>query len=544
MYNNNQLTKNSYQLNQSWEHLRLFNYYRGFLALLFLTLFISGWTELIIPRQYYQPVLYYSTTVIYAFLCITYMALIQQRKPDLALQAGIQLCIDTIIMIVYIHASGGIRSGLGMLLIINVSASSLFLPRILTLLFAAFCGLAILGEQLYSQYNIVNYNPAYTQAGILGILFFAVAYFTSSIYTKITQSEAFANQQSLELETVVQMNEHIIQSMRTGIMVVGPDGKVFMTNQAAINLLGDVAINSKSTLGNILSSLEQAFRNWKQNPGQSQSAIRQSHGLPDLQPGFSMIEPHKGPDSRTLIFLEDASQLNQRFQQVRLASLGRLTASIAHEIRNPLAAIHHAAQLLEETKIEADDAKLTNIISTQVERLNTLVENVLQLSRQQHGTPQSLNLKSWLINFKEEFYTSHGLNENQITVNYDQVSLFILFDSNQLHQVMWNLCSNAINHSGVNKAEVHITVQEGITKESERPYIDIIDNGSGIPEEVQEQIFEPFFTTDVKGTGLGLYITKEVIESNRAKIHHIALPGSGACFRIYFLKAAAKQTDR
>jgi len=296
-------------------------------------------------------------------------------------------------------------------------------------------------------------------------------------------------------------------------------------------------------LGNILPSLEQAFNNWKEHPDQSQSAIRQSHGLPDLQPGFSKIEPHRGRDSRILIFLEDASQLNQRFQQVRLASLGRLTASIAHEIRNPLAAIRHAAQLLEETRMDTGDAKLTHIINTQVERLNTLVENVLQLSRQQHGTPQRLNIHNWLINFREEFCLSNGLADSQITLDHGQESLSILFDSNQLHQVMWNLCSNAVNHSGVDKADVQIAIEGGITEESGRPFIDIIDNGTGIKKDIQEQIFDPFFTTNAKGTGLGLYITREVIESNRAKIHHIDLPDRGACFRIYFLKAPADDTN-
>lgn len=537
---NKQYSKSDYQLNRSWGHLHLLNYYRGFLALLFLTMFLNGWTELLIPKQYYKPVLFYWTTTTYALLCIAFMAIIPRRIPSLTIQATAQLCIDVLILIAYIHASGGVRSGLGMLLIINVSASSLFLPRIRTLLFAAFTSVILLAEQLYSQYSIVGYEPAYTQAGILGILFFAFAYFTSTTYTKITQSEDFASQQSIELDTVVQMNEHIIQSMRTGIMVVSPQGKIFMANQAAINLLGDITINKNGTLKKVLASLDQAFIHWKESPDQQQTAIRQSHGLPDLQPGFSRIEPHKGDDSRVLVFLEDASQLNQRFQQVRLASLGRLTASIAHEIRNPLGAMQHAAQLLQESDLDTSDIKLTNIINTQVERLNTLVKNVLQLSRQQHGTPTGLNLEHWLKQFREEFYTSNGLSDNQIILNVPD-TINVLFDADQLHQVMWNLCSNAMNHASIDKSELIIRIEAGLSPDAERPYIDIIDNGSGIPEDIQENIFDPFYTTNTKGTGLGLYITKEVIESNRAKIHHIAIPDSGACFRIYFLEAPAQK---
>ena len=267
MYEANiQKLKSEYQLNRRWSHLRLLNYYRGFLSLLFLTLFLNGWTELLIPQAFYQPVLFYWTTLIYAFLCISLMAIIPSKVLGVTTQAVIQLSIDIIIMIAYIHASGGVQSGLGMLLIINVSASSLFFPRIQTLLFAAFTSLAILAEQLYSQYNLLNYEPAYTQAGILGILFFAFAFLTSNIYTKLTRSEEFASQQSLELETVVQMNEHIIQSMRTGIMVVSPKGKVFMVNQAATSLLGDIVINRNRTIHQILPSLDEAYIHWKEYP--------------------------------------------------------------------------------------------------------------------------------------------------------------------------------------------------------------------------------------------------------------------------------------
>lgn len=543
MYGIETQQKTAYQLNRSWLHLRLFNYYRGFLALLFLTLFLNGWTDLLIPKQYYNPVLFYWTTFTYALLCITFMASISLKKPDITVQAIIQLGIDTFIMIAYIHASGGIRSGLGMLLIINISAASLFLTRTMTLSFAAFSSLAILAEQLYSKYTLFNYDPAFTQAGILGILFFIFAYLTSHTYAKITQGEEIASQQSMELETVVQMNEHIIQSMRTGIMVVSPNGLITMANHAATSLLGDKALTIHSTLSSVLPSLDVAYRNWKDNPSQPQTAVRQRQGLPDLQPGFSKIEPQKGKNSRTLVFLEDASQLNQRFQQVRLASLGRLTASIAHEIRNPLAAINHAAQLLQESELDNADAKLTHIINTQTERLNTLVENVLQLSRQQHGSPHSIALKHWLEHFREEFIPSQGLNSNQIDIDIQPESLEILFDSDQLHQVMWNLCSNALNHSGQSINELHIQIKGGTKNDTERPYIDITDNGSGIQADIHEHIFDPFYTTNTKGTGLGLYITKEVIESNRAKILYVDLAESGACFRIYFLEAQHADDD-
>jgi len=235
-----------------------------------------------------------------------------------------------------------------------------------------------------------------------------------------------------------------------------------------------------------------------------------------------------------LIFLEDATQIAQRFQQIKLASLGRLTASIAHEIRNPLAAINHAGQLLGETTRDEADTKLTKIINTQVKRLNSIVENVLQLSRQQRGKPETINLYQWLIHFREEFIATHQLLAYQIQIKIIPDSIEILFDSSQLHQVLWNLCSNAINHSGMELSNIMISIQGEIDNHIKQPYIDIIDNGYGIDKETQTHIFEPFFTTSSEGTGLGLYITKEVIESNRAKIRFISPQTGGTCFRIYF----------
>ena len=219
---------------------------------------------------------------------------------------------------------------------------------------------------------------------------------------------------------------------------------------------------------------------------------------------------------------------------MKLASLGRLTASIAHEIRNPLAAINHAGQLLGETSIDASDKKLTGIINIQAKRLNNIVENVLQLSRQQRGTPEAINLYQWLIQFRDECVATHHLQVSQIQVQIDPQSIEILFDSNQLHQVMWNLCSNAINHSNRQHSTIMINIQGKIDGNTSQPYIDIIDNGPGIDKDTQALIFDPFFTTSSEGTGLGLYITKEVIESNRAKIRYISPPAGDTCFRIYF----------
>ena len=523
-----------------WYRLRLFNYFRGLLALFFITIYINDWLPRLIPAEFLHGALYISTSVAYLIASIIFAIGIKAKKPGIDNQVVVHTLVDIICIIILMHATGGIRTGLGMLLIISPSMTSLFLRKRITILFASIAALAVISEQIYSQLFYTRYTPAFTQAGLLGILIFISAFLTIYTTRKLKESEKIAAQASSELETIVQMNEQIIKGMRTGIIVMQNNGKILMANNAALELLGNITINADTRLDKVSTDLYDRFLEWHNNATQNHKPILQAQGLPALQPGFSHVDQSDHSvdkqEGRTLIFLEDAAQLTQRFQQVKLASLGRLTASIAHEIRNPLAAINHAGQLLEETSTDIADKKLTTIINTQVKRLNSIVENVLQLSRQQQGTPESINLYPWLVQFREEFITTKNFQAYQMQIQIEPQDITILFDSSQLHQVMWNLCSNAIHHSNMEISNIMIHIRGGIDKETGQPCIDIIDNGTGIDKETQIHIFDPFFTTSSEGTGLGLYITKEVIESNRAKIRHISPPSGGTCFKVHFQK--------
>ncbi len=522
----------------TWYRLRLFNYFRASLALFFIAIYLNGWLLPLIPSGFAHAEIFITTSIIYFVASLFFTAGIIRQKPGLNTQVIIHTLVDISCIIILMHATGGIRTGLGMLLILSISMTSLFLHKRVTILFAAISALAVIAEQIYSQFAYTDYAPAFTQAGLLGILIFITAILSAHTARKIKESEKLALEANQELETIVQMSEQIIRNMRTGIIVIKNNGLILMTNNAALELLGQTALAPQSRLKDISIDLYDRFIDWNNNAIQNHQPIQQPQGLPDIQPGFSHIDqsliPHEKLQGRTLIFIEDATQLTQRFQQVKLASLGRLTASIAHEIRNPLAAINHAGQLLGETSKDASDKKLTDIINTQAKRLNGIVENVLQLSRQQRGTPDALKLHQWLMQLREECLSTHNLQPRQIQIEIKPQDIEILFDSSQLHQVMWNLCSNAINHSHVEHADIMINIQGEIDHMMGQPYIDIIDNGPGIDEETQTHIFDPFFTTSDEGTGLGLYITKEVIESNRAKIRHIPTPAGGTCFRIYF----------
>ncbi|MEW8525719.1 MAG: ATP-binding protein, partial [Candidatus Thiodiazotropha endolucinida] len=234
-----------------------------------------------------------------------------------------------------------------------------------------------------------------------------------------------------------------------------------------------------------------------------------------------------------LIFLEDTSQITREAQQMKLASLGRLTASIAHEIRNPLGAISHASQLFDESpNLNPADQRLTEIIKTNTARVNQVIENVLQLSRRDPGKPQNIQLKPWLERLIAELIKHQGFESKELFLQIEPANTEINADPEQLRQIVANLINNAREHGPKDGLKVHVI--GGITQEFNHPVVDIIDNGPGIDPKVARQIFEPFFTTRSAGTGLGLYIARELSESNHIRLEYIPGPTGGSCFRLHF----------
>ncbi len=520
--------------NLTWRPLRHFNLYRFGLALFLLLFFYSDILEDFLGSHY--PNAYFITAFIFLLSSLIYIQLGNRQQPRFESQVILATCTDILLITLMMHFSGGVSSALGMLLVINIAATGTFLRSRDSFLFAALASLAILVEESYSVLHGLVATTTYSTAGILGMVLFASSLLASTLRRRAIESEAIASQQAEDLLKLEKLNEHIIQNMRTGILVVNHQGLIRMANHSAEALLGIESVHTNQQLQQILPELASRLTDWQKQPQLHQPAIHQEQGLPDIQPGFRQLDTSSSHPDDVLIFLEDATQLNQRFQQMKLASLGRLTASIAHEIRNPLSAINHAAQLLNESELDTADTKLTQIITTQVQRLDKVIENVLQLSRQETTQPQAINLQQWLVDFKEEFCQSHQLTTEQLLTEFKTEHLTILFNPSHLHQVIDNLCSNAIRHHDKAHAEILIQIRAGYDETLDQPYLDIIDNGPGISQEQAIQIFDPFYTTSAKGTGLGLFISKEIIESNRAKIRYLEQP-VGSCFRIHFLTA-------
>jgi len=235
----------------------------------------------------------------------------------------------------------------------------------------------------------------------------------------------------------------------------------------------------------------------------------------------------------SVLFIEDTSRSREQAQQLKLAALGRLTANIAHEIRNPLAAISHAAELLNEEKRADDRERLTRIIHDNTQRLERLVTDVLQLNRRDRVAAERIALGPWLAEFLAEFNANAALPPGRIALDAARDER-IAFDREHLRQVLWNLLRNAVHHAGAGSGAVRI-VPRGY---ADRVELSVIDNGPGVPASSQGQLFEPFFTTDSKGTGLGLYLARELCAANQATLEYVDdMPG--AHFRILCRAAAA-----
>jgi len=235
-----------------------------------------------------------------------------------------------------------------------------------------------------------------------------------------------------------------------------------------------------------------------------------------------------------LIFLEDTSLIEEKVQQSKLAALGRLSASIAHEIRNPVGAMSHAGQLLGESlHLTGDDRRLTEIIRTNAERVSAIIDNVQRLSRREAARLESLPLAAWTQEFRQEFCQTMQWPAARLTVSGTGPEVEVRVDPDQLRQIVWNLCENALKHAIGDSPDGTLEIRHGRMVGSDRPFLEVADRGSGVAPEQAERIFEPFYTGG-RGTGLGLFLARELAQTNGATLLYEPRVGGGSVFRVVF----------
>jgi len=521
---------NETYFHETWKPLQYLNIYRLSLTLLIVTLNATDLTPS--PLGIHNPQMFQNICLIYLGISAANAFGINYRWPAFGIQVHLHVLSDIAAISLLSYTSGGVESGLSILLIASIAGASMLTTRRTAIYFAAIAAIAVLSEQVFSTLNDSHPVTGYTQAGLLGAAFFATALLAHTLASRLRESEALAEKRGIDLENMAQLTEYIIQRMQTGIMVVDSHHKIRLINESACHLLdlnnGDVT----GKVGKLVPELATQLNNWWASSSYRSPIIRSSDTSPEVQPRFARLG--KSLSSGTLIFLEDTASMSQQAQQLKLASLGRLTASIAHEVRNPLGAISHAGQLLaESSNLDTADGRMTEIIQEQSQRVNTIIENILQLSRRDPSYPEELLLLPWLTQFIDEFCNSNQITADTITMNFQTETLVVRIDTSQLHQVMWNLCQNGLHH-GLANDNPQLDIKTGMLPDSNTPFLEVRDHGAGINDDTERQLFEPFFTTQTEGTGLGLYLSRELCESNRARLDFVPTPKQGACFRITF----------
>ena len=527
---------------ESWQQSRqiftIYNLYRLVLALILLISFYFRVPTS--PLGAVDESLFLSLCYVYVgfnVLSLVMPAFRLSRQVELLQQSAI-IIVDIVALALISYTCGGVNSGMAHLLIVPVAAGSILFGIRMSTFFAAIATIAAIYSEVYTYLTTTSTESYYVQAGLLGFTLFTASLSLQYLGGRIRQKDILTHAQAASMRSLQQINQQIIQRMQTGIVVVAPDARVLNFNDSARKLLTDPALTSDPAATELVlpSVLLEQLQAWQQDHGVRAQPFRVVENGREVQANFTWLEGV--PQSSILVFLEDHTLLSSRAQHLKLIALGRLTASIAHEIRNPLGAISHASQLLAESPgISGADQRLLDIINTHSKRVNAIIQNILELSRHRQEIPERIEARSWL----EEFF---GRLENSyphpITVNLvsGPDPVYIRFNTSQLEQLLTNLCDNGLRYSRAHTGQAVIDVRIGTHHFTGLPMLDVIDRGPGVPPEKQEQIFEPFFTTEKSGTGLGLFICREICEANQAQIffRRDDSPGSPdrSCFRVIF----------
>jgi two-component system, NtrC family, sensor histidine kinase PilS len=508
--------------NQAWQLLSIYFIYRFIVTSSFSLLFYFRFGPSLLGSLDAQ--LYSYTSFAYLLSTVILGTCIFWRFLSYSILVQLLIFTDIIMLTLIMHASGGISSGVGILLAVSIAAGGLLIGGRCALVFAAIASLAILSAEFYAGQEHVFAKTNYTYAGMLGASYFAIALLSVVLARRSEQMLKIANEQQHTIVELEELNQYIIQHLQSGIIIADAKQAIQMANQAALRLTDSPGM--PVNLQDISERLSKHFQNWISAP-ENNIAILQFSDQSEIQCRFMTLPTHQ--QVYYMIILEDVALYNQRLQQSKLASLGRLTASIAHEIRNPLGAISHAGQLLSEnTQLSSQDLRLTKIITTNSSRVNQIIEDILKLSRRTDSVREKIDLSHWLKDYLETFYLEHTNQGYVFKLKLSDTPLWAFIDPGHLRQIVDNLCQNAVRYGQPERGDILIQMQSS----HYGPCLEVIDNGTGITPEHLKQLFEPFFTTSPSGTGLGLYISRELAELNQAKLSYYLTDENRSCFRL------------
>ena len=506
-----------------WRSLHFFNGYRIIIALVLLggVIFSVSSSQLGV----YDRALFIWVTIAYLLFGIACAAGISTRWR-FNTQIAIQVVADIGFLTVLIYASRGVTSGIGLLLLATLAGAGLISRGRLTLFYAALASIAVLLEHAYEVLVFQESAAQFIQVGFLSMGYFATALVGHTLARLTQLNEEITAQRRIDVANLSEVNRLVIQDMPDGVVVVDGEGVVRQVNTRAVAFLGAFGGRQNVKLADYAPQLAAHLARWRAGTaGVSQSyaaSMDEDHGLRFVPVGAQ-------PEAGTVIFLEDLTRAREQAQQMKLAAIGRLTTNIAHEIRNPLGSISHAAQLLLEDPESAPGMRrLLGIIQDNTQRLNRMVNDVLGLNRGQTALLETLVVDEFVRQFVAQIAETEHADPAIFSVGADS-GLTVLFDRMHLNQILWNLCRNALRHCRSQPGSVRIDAHR--VRGVRVVKLDVIDDGAGVPPPVRSGLFEPFVSHAAGGTGLGLYIARELCAANGATLDYVAR-SAGAQFTL------------
>lgn len=493
--------------------------YRLIITSCLLLIFILTYQRLNTDYQY--PQLYVYVLMSYVVFSFIQLIMLRKLKYRVLTQLTILFIVDVVALSLMTLAMDGPNLHLSLIFVINIFAASLLLDAKKALMITLIAVISVIYQlflgSLFSFSSLKNIG----NSALLAFLFFVV-YGSGQIAVRRFQIlETLNFSQSLELNRLQNLNRYILEQIELGYLVLDENCHIVLSNPAACLLLGIPPLYAydKYPLYKIQPDLFELIKFDQLHNGekfQFESQFSSYYIHIEVQ---KLNVPHQ---TLTLLVLQDARKLNQRVQQLKLAALGQLSASIAHEIRNPLAAIVQANELLLDSDAQ-QQRMLSQMISKQTQRIDQIIQNTLTMVRNKETYPIQIQLKPFIAQFIQEDLLDIAA---QIRCTISD-PLYIIFDDAQLRQILINLLRNAIRHNAPEQAYIELNIYP----HENHVRIDVRDFGLGVDAKDQAYLFEPFFSTEITGTGLGLYLSHSFCEANQAKLNYVQQE-QGACFRI------------
>jgi DNA-binding NtrC family response regulator/signal transduction histidine kinase len=453
----------------------------------------------------------------YIALALANVILAKQHLPQKLDQFLPNQMLEILIMgflMIYITPK---QQDLAVLMLFHVGVGNLIVSKRYGYLLASMATIMVLAQGFLHPPHVMA--DRLLSGSFICILFFIEAAIVQVLRSSLSEAQDQAQQTQTQLESEAKLNDIIIERMHTGVCLINNAGVILRINRAAQERLTNVLPTQR-----IPESLFERFKYWQEYNLQNDNelAINSGDTINQVFIYFASIDK-----SSTLIFIESKETLVRKAHQFKLNSLARMAASIAHEIRNPLNAISHASQLLAENQqLSHEDKRLCDIIFNHCQRTDAIINNVMQISKRKTSEVKWIQLNKWLQD------VSYELSEQfQCAVSIHGINLDIRFDPSQLQQIIWNLTQNAYRYGGANR---NTGINIRLMRIGGRPCLRFYDSGPGLNAAAQEFLYEPFHTTSSEGSGLGLYLIKELCEANQAEIRYDHEYKDGAQFDILF----------